>query len=116
MTIELPQVIERYQTAHDGRDTETALSTFTDDATVLDDGETYVGTDRIRWWLDNAASEFTYTRTLTSVEQTDVDDDGDGQYVVGNHVAGDFPGSPVDLAYRFEIAGGLIRNLEILPR
>jgi hypothetical protein len=109
MTIELPDVIERYQTAHDRRDTETALAVFTDDATVIDDGQTYVGADRIRSWLDNAASEFSYTRTLTGI------DDADDGYVVYNHVAGDFPGGEVDLAYRFEITDGRISRLEILP-
>jgi ketosteroid isomerase-like protein len=116
MTIELPAVIERYQSAHDQRDTDTALSTFTDDATVIDDGQTYVGTDSIRSWLDTAASEFTYTRTLTSLAEDETDDAGNGRYVVHNHLAGNFPGSPVDLAYRFDLADGRIHRLEILPR
>jgi len=115
MTIELPDVIERYQSAHDRRDTTTALETFADDATVIDDGETYIGADGIRSWLEQAASEFTYTRTLTAVERDGVDDAGNDRYVVHNHVAGNFPGGEVDLAYRFEITDGLIRHLEILP-
>jgi hypothetical protein len=30
-------------------------------------------------------------------------------------VTGDFPGSPVDLRYRFRLEGGLIASLEIAP-
>lgn len=118
MTIQLPDVIERYQSAQDRRDIASTLATFTDDATVIDDGQTYVGIDRIRSWLETAASEYTFTRTLTAVERDEVDgegDGGDGRYVVRNHLAGNFPGGEVDLAYRFDIADGLIRHLEILP-
>jgi ketosteroid isomerase-like protein len=65
---ELPGCIDTYQQAHDRRDTQTALATFTDGATVIDEDTTYVGTEAIRGWLDTAASEFTYTRTLLGAE------------------------------------------------
>lgn len=107
---DLPEVIGVYQAAHDRRDADAALVAFAADATVVDDGITYVGAARIRAWIDTAASEFTYTRTLTGV-----DDLGDGVYVVRNHLQGDFPGGEVDLHYRFEIRSGLIAHLEIAP-
>ena len=106
----LPPVIARYQAAHDRRDTESAIDGFAPDATVLDDGQTYVGTDAIRSWLDHAASEYTFTRTLTGAE-----DLGDGHWIVRNRLEGDFPGAVVDLAYRFTLHGDLIAHLDIAP-
>jgi hypothetical protein len=107
---ELPAAIDTYQRAHDQRDTHRALATFQADATVVDDGATYVGAERIRWWLDHAASEYTFTRTLTGV-----DDLGDGVHVVHNHLVGNFPGGEVDLHYRFRLRDGLIDELAIAP-
>ena len=39
---------------------------------------------------------------------------GDRKVVTG-HVAGNFPGSPVDLRYFFRLTGEKIAELEILP-
>ena len=50
---DMPAVIDRYLRAHDRRDTDAALSTFAANATVVDDGQRYVGPDRIRDWLAN---------------------------------------------------------------
>lgn len=107
---DLPDVIAAYQQAHDRHDTETALATFSPDATVVDDDATYTGTERIRWWLTNVASEYTYTRTLTGA-----DDLGDGVHVVRNHLTGNFPGGEVDLHHRFHLRDGLIHHLDIAP-
>lgn len=107
---DLPDVIDTYQRAHDRHDVDAALATFGPDATVIDDGATYAGTERILWWLTNAASEYTYTRTLTGTE-----DLGDGVHVVHNHLAGDFPGGEVDLHHRFQLRAGLIHHLDIAP-
>ena len=92
----LPDVIGRYQAAHDRRDTAAALSTFTPDARVFDDGREYLGTDAIREWLSTAASEFTFTRTLISASA-----EGDDAWLVVNHLEGNFPGGVVDLRYQF---------------
>lgn len=110
MTPDLPDVIVTYQHAHDRHDTDAAIATFDPGATVVDDGHTHVGIDAIRAWLDRTASEYTYTRTLTGV-----DDHGDGRYTVRNHLDGNFPGGQVDLRYRFELADGRIRSLHIAP-
>jgi hypothetical protein len=107
---ELPDAINAYQHAHDRRDSDTALASFGREATVTDENATYTGTERIRWWLTNTASQYTYTRTLTGV-----DDLGNGAYVVHNHLSGDFPGNDVDLHYRFEMHDGLIQRLVIAP-
>jgi hypothetical protein len=107
---DVPAVIETYLRAHDERDTESTLATFGPDAIVIDEGNTYAGTERIRWWLDNGASEYTFTRTLTGH-----DDLGGGTYVVRNHLSGNFPGGEADLAYRFQLRDDLIQHLQIAP-
>ena len=106
----VPTVINEYQSAHDRRDADGALAAFGPEATVIDDGVAYVGPERIAWWLGNAASEYTYTRTLTSVE-----DFGDGMYLVHNHLRGNFPGGEVHLRYRFQLRDDLIHQLVIAP-
>jgi ketosteroid isomerase-like protein len=104
------KIVSRYQDAHDRRDTDVALSAFTADARVVDDGHEFHGTDEVRTWLATAASEFTFTRTLVSAEAA-----GPDTWVVVNHLEGDFPGRVVDLRYRFGLTGGLISELVIAP-
>jgi ketosteroid isomerase-like protein len=108
--IDPPDVIRRYQDAHDRHDTETALATFTPDARVIDEGHEHKGTDAIRHWLETAATEFTYTRTLITAESLD-----HKTWLVVNRLEGDFPGGVVDLRYRFQLSGGLISELVIAP-
>jgi hypothetical protein len=110
MTTELPAVIAAYQHSHDRHDTDATIATFSADATVVDDGRSYTGTDEIRSWLERTASEYTYTRTLTGVE-----DHGGGAYTVSNRLDGNFPGGHVDLRYRFELHDERIRSLQIAP-
>ena len=105
---ELPEVVGRYQDAHDRRDTESALATFAAGARVTDDGHDYRGRDEIRDWLSRVSVEFTYTRTLLDATPTAPD-----TWLVTNHLEGNFPGGVVDLRYRFVIANGLIRELDI---
>jgi hypothetical protein len=107
---ELPAVVRRYQDAHDRRDTDGAVATFTPDAIVTDDGHTYRGLVEIRDWLSRASLEFTYTRTLIGKVEID-----DNTWLVTNHLEGDFPGGVVDLRYRFVVSEGLITELDIAP-
>jgi ketosteroid isomerase-like protein len=65
---ELPATITTYLTAHRERDVATAVTAFTADAVVTDEGHTYRGRDDIREWLLNAASGFTFT-TESSARQ-----------------------------------------------
>jgi ketosteroid isomerase-like protein len=107
---DVPAVIDRYLRAHDRRDTDAALATFAANATVVDEGQRYVGADRIREWLANASTKFSYTRTLTGVDAVDAD-----TWLVTNRLEGDFPGGVVDLGYRFRLAGDAIAELLIAP-
>ncbi|WP_086570395.1 nuclear transport factor 2 family protein [Streptomyces alboverticillatus] len=107
---DLPEVITRYLTAHRAHDTATAVTTFTDDATVIDDGNTYQGSAAIERWLDRSATEFTYTIYLTGAQQTDAT-----RYIATHHLEGNFPGGTIDLRYQFTLRDGLIERLVIDP-
>jgi len=105
-----PEIIGRYFEAHDQRDSNAALAAFAPDATVVDDGHEYAGADRIRHWLAEASTEFTYTRTLLDAQAID-----SNTWLITNHLEGNFPGGIVDLRYRFVLKDDLIAELVIAP-
>ncbi|WP_406434042.1 nuclear transport factor 2 family protein [Streptomyces sp. NBC_01589] len=107
---DLPEVITRYLTAHRAHDTASAVTTFTDDGTVIDDGNTYQGSAAIERWLDRSATEFTYTIHLTNAQETDT-----AHYIATHHLEGNFPGGTIDLRYRFTLRDDLIEHLAIEP-
>ncbi|MGW6911604.1 nuclear transport factor 2 family protein [Streptomyces sp. NPDC054940] len=106
----LPEVITRYLRAHHSRDTAAAIAVFTDDATVIDDGNTYQGAAAIERWLDRSATEFTYTIHLTGAQQA-----APAHYIATHHLEGNFPGGTVDLRYQFTLDNDLIEHLAIEP-
>jgi hypothetical protein len=110
MAGKLPDVISRYQGAHDDHDVDGALATFAATGTVSDDGQQWAGTTEIRAWLTKTSTEYAYTRTLLGAETT-----ADGSWSVRNRLEGNFPGKVVDLHYRFELAGEQILSLTIAP-
>jgi hypothetical protein len=110
MVGELPDVVTRYQDAHDDHDVDGALATFAPTATVHDEDQVWAGTTEIRTWLTKTSIEYTYTRTLLGAETT-----ADGSWDVRSRLEGNFPGNVVDLHYRFELAGEQILSLTIAP-
>ncbi|KPF64888.1 nuclear transport factor 2 family protein [Porphyrobacter sp. AAP60] len=109
MSIELPGPIAHYFAADKGSDPASLAACFTPDGTVIDEGNTFVGREAIRQWLANASTQYAYT-----VEPFALAHDG-GRIMVTSHLAGNFPGSPVDLRYLFALEGDLIAALEIVP-
>ena len=106
MPITLPAPIAAYFAA-DRHDADAVAACFSATATVLDEGKTHTGREAIRQWKAEASTRFSY-----SVEPFAAIEDG-GRFIVTGHVAGDFPGSPVDLRYAFALEGDLIAGLEI---
>lgn len=106
MSLKLPAPIARYFAADKGSGAVVA-ECFTPEAIVKDEGRTYNGTAAIAKWKDDASAEYQYTTEPVALE------DQDGQLIVTGHVAGNFPGSPVDLRYVFELEGDRISALEI---
>jgi hypothetical protein len=93
--------------AADQRSADAIARCFTTQAVVKDEGRTYTGLDAIKAWKAAAAAAYTYTSDPFAMEQED------GLHVVTSRVTGNFPGSPLDLRYRFRLERGLIASLEI---
>ena len=109
MSIELPSPIAAYFSADKKANAQAIAECFTQEAVVIDEGNTYTGRDAIRQWMANASTQYTYTvEPFTIVED-------DGRTVVTSHLVGNFPGSPVDLRYLFVLGGDKIAELEIVP-
>jgi ketosteroid isomerase-like protein len=108
--VKLPEVITNYLKAHEARDLEAAMKSYTPDATVTDEGRSYHGPSEIRAWLARSASEYTYTIAVIGAAEIDQD-----QYDVTHHLEGNFPGNQVDLHFRFSLRDGAISRLVIEP-
>ena len=106
--IDLPAPVAAYFAA-DTTGAEEVAQCFTDDAVVIDERQECRGRAAIARWKAEASAKFRYT-----VEQLGVHVSGDQTMVTGR-VTGDFPGSPVDLQYRFTLEGDKIARLEIAP-
>lgn len=81
---------------------------FTEDAIVKDESHTHKGRDAIKAWKTAASAKYQYTVEPFAYEVKD------GAMVVTGQVAGNFPGSPVDLRFYFKLEGDKVASLEIL--
>jgi hypothetical protein len=106
MTRTLPKPITAYFAA-DKNDAEVVSQCFTETAIVKDEGHTHRGRDAIRRWKAEASTKYQYTSEPFACEQK-----GEG-FVVTSRLTGNFPGSPIDLRFYFELEGDKIASLEI---
>ena len=102
----LPEPIAAYLAA-DMRGPDDVASCFTPQGVVKDEGQTHVGRAAIQAWKAKSSTLYSYTTAPFSLELID------GAHVLHCHVAGNFPGSPVDLKYVFLLERGLIARLAI---
>ena len=108
MTLTLTEPIAAYFIA-DKADSEAVSQCFTESAVVKDEGHTYHGLAAIKKWKADAATKYQYTCEPFASEEKD------GRTVVTSRLTGNFPGSPVDLRFFFELEGDKIVSLEIMP-
>lgn len=108
MTPPLPAPIAQYFAA-DAKDGAAIGQCFTADALVVDESRTHQGREAIARWKAEASAKYDYVSTPVAVTAEG------GKTVVTAHVAGNFPGSPVDLRYAFTLSGDAIARLEIVP-
>lgn len=106
--LDLPGPIAAYFAA-DKYDAEAVSLCFTKDAVVHDEGQTYEGRAAIKQWKADASTKYQYTINPFEIEQQS------GKTVVSSHLAGNFPGSQVNLRFFFELEGEKIKSLEIIP-
>ena len=104
----LPTPIANYFAA-DEDGAEALSQCFTTDAVVKDEGHTYNGRAAIKDWKARASEKYQYTSELLALDQED------RRAVVTSRLTGNFPGSPVNLRFFFELDGEKIRSLEIIP-
>ncbi len=108
MTVKLPKPIAAYFAA-DTADGEAVSHCFAENALVKDEGHTYHGRAAIKKWKDESAAKYQYTCEPIVCE------DENGKSVITCRLVGNFPGSPADLRFAFELTGEQIVSLEIAP-
>ena len=107
MALALPAPLPDYFTAKNAHDIDAMLAAFAADARVHDEGRDHRGRDAIRAWIADTTAKYSVTATPEDMAQ-----DG-AETVVRALVAGNFPGSPAHLTYRFTLAGARIAALSI---
>lgn len=108
MSAKLPKTVQTYVEAYNARNREAAAACFSEDALVHDEGKDYRGRKAIGAWLGETIEKYQPLLTPGKVEGSDQDP------VVAVRVSGNFPGSPVSLAFHFTIKEGRITKLDIL--
>lgn len=106
--ITLPPPIADYFAA-DATDAEGVARCFTESAVVIDEKREHRGQRAIASWKAEATARYHYTSVPIALDVSGPDP------VVTARVSGDFPGSPVELRYRFALEGERITRLEITP-
>jgi hypothetical protein len=106
----VPDVIRRYFVLDADREIDSIVALFSDDATVVDEGETRRGTPAVRAWQTGPASRYTYTTDVLGVEALTAD-----RVVVSGRLTGNFPGGTAELKWEFTVADDRISQLVIAP-
>lgn len=107
MAVQLPPALRAYFDAANTDDADRIAAAFSDDAVVHDEGRDIVGRAAIRAWAVESRRKYRFLSEPLSVEAAA------DRTVVTARVTGDFPGSPVDLTYRFRLDDGQVAALEI---
>ena len=107
MTVTLPKALAEYFAAANTDDADRVAACFAADAVVRDEGRDIRGRDAVRAWAAEVRRKYRFHAEVMAVEEAA------GRTVVTAHLTGDFPGSPVDLRYRFKLGGPDIIALEI---
>ena len=106
-SLTLPQPLGTYFASANARDADGVAACFIEDGLVHDEGGHHHGRNAIRAWAEETGRKYRFHADVRAMEA-----EGD-RTIVTAHVTGDFPGNPVDLAFRFRLVNGLIAELEI---
>jgi len=107
-SLNLPKPVAAYFVA-DKADSESLSRCFTENAVVKDEGHVHKGRAAIKKWKADASKKYQYTSEPFACEEKD------GKTIVTSRLTGNFPGSPVDLRFVFELEGDKIAALGIIP-
>jgi hypothetical protein len=107
MSVDLPTPIAIYIDAENRGDTGALAQCFSEHAVVRDEGEKIEGLAAIKQWKAETKRKYQHTiEPLASAQE-------DGKTIVTNRLTGNFPGSPIELEFVFELDGDKIASLEI---
>jgi len=106
--MDLPAPVAAYFAA-DTTGAEAVAQCFTVGGVVIDERQEYRGRTAIARWKAEVSAKFRYTVERLGAHVSE------DQTMVTGRVTGDFPGSPVELQYRFTLAADKIARLEIAP-
>jgi ketosteroid isomerase-like protein len=107
MRPDLSPLLSEYFAAANTDDADRIAACFAEDAKVHDEKQDFAGRAAIRQWAIEA-------RKKASFRSEPFEREGEPDApIVRAHVTGNFPGSPVDLTYRFTLANGKIATLSI---
>jgi hypothetical protein len=108
MSLQLPQAIDLYVKVENSGDTEALSNCFANDATVRDEGHTYIGLDAIKKWKAHTKKRYNHIIHPLAVSHRE------GKTILTARLTGNFPGSPVTLQFSFVIEAGKIVALQVL--
>ena len=107
MSLTLAKPVTNYLAAVEAKDTDMLALCFADDALVHDEGRDYRGHDAIRSWKQESKGKCTYVVELLDASVTDK------TTKLRARLTGDFPGSPIELDYRFRVTNDKTITLDI---
>jgi len=103
----LPETVTRYIEASNGFDANAAAACFAPDAVLRDQDQDYIGIKAIETLISESSEKYQPHATVTRAQK-------DGEKVMLTaKVAGQFPGSPVELKFDFLLRQGKIAKLTI---
>lgn len=105
--ITLPVPIAAYVKAANANTPEELAACFAPDATVHDEGHSLRGRAQIAQWAADTGNRYRAT-----IEPSAIVEQG-GRHLMRASVRGDFPGSPITLAFLFALGADGIRALEV---
>jgi len=107
MTVLLPPKIEAFFAASNAAAPEGVAAVFTPEGEVHDEHAVHRGREAIAAWAHSSQ-----TRYRMQSEPLTLHSEGANHRVIAQ-VTGDFPGSPLTLTYRFQMADDGVQSLEI---
>ena len=107
MLLDLEAPILTYFEATNAHQADAVAALFTSDGLVHDESADHRGREAIREW-----AEGTYRKYGVALMPLGAESDGDATVVTAD-VSGTFPGSPIQLPFRFVTDGERIRELRI---
>jgi ketosteroid isomerase-like protein len=107
MSPSLPPSIALYISAANQNATQSVKDCFTEDAVVKDEGKTFHGIEEIQQWMADAYAKYHHTTEPLSIQH-------EGQTtIVTSRLTGAFPGSPIEVPFRFVLRSSKIARLDI---